>query len=93
MSTPTTPAAEAVVVAPATETNSVEAQVRQLAGNAKSLTMYAAANIMSVVLKRRVREQMLYNYRAKRLIPVNHEGRVTVDDLVAFIQKRADKKA
>jgi hypothetical protein len=67
----------------------VEAALPQQA----SFTMYGAANAMSVIVGQRVREQMLYNYRAKRLIRVNGEGRVTREELVAFIAKRLRKAA
>ena len=67
-------------------------RVRALIANEKSVTMYRAANIMSEVLQRRVREQMLYNYRANKRIRVNSLGRVEADVLVAFIVKFATPK-
>jgi len=69
---------------------SEEKKIRELCGKDASHTMYRAANIMSEVLGTRVREQMLYNYRAKHLIKCV-EGRVTTDDLVVFILKRVEK--
>jgi hypothetical protein len=74
------------------ETTRLEKKIRDLCGTETSHTMYRAANIMSEVLGTRVREQMLYNYRAKKLIKVTSTGRVTSDDLVVFITKRVNKK-
>jgi hypothetical protein len=74
------------------ETTRLEKKIRDLCGPETSHTMYRAANIMSEVLGTRVREQMLYNYRAKKLIKVTSTGRVTSDDLVVFITKRVNKK-
>ena len=70
----------------------LEQRVRALIGDRKTLTMYAAANVMSEVLQRRVREQMLYNYRANKRIRVNSAGHVERDVLVAFIVKFATPK-
>lgn len=76
-----------------TTISSEETKIRSLCGTEKSHTMYRSANIMSEVLGVRVREQMLYNYRSKKLIRVNSDGRVTTDDLVLFILKRVEKNS
>lgn len=56
-------------------------------------SMYRVSQILSIVLDKYVREQMLYNYRSKKLIRVNSEGKITREDLVVFIQKRIDKNS
>jgi hypothetical protein len=80
---------------PTTTTNqptpTLEEVVTKLNGGDQPATMYRAANIMSEILGVRVREQMLYNYRTKKLIRTNTNGRVEIPTLVAFIQKRVDK--
>lgn len=78
--------ADAVVVA-TTNDQIVEAAM----GDAETLTMYALAGVMSGILGVRVREQMLYNYRAKKMIRVNSEGRVERAVAIEFIVKRMAK--
>jgi hypothetical protein len=74
-----------------TESEIVAEKVAALVGT-EPLTMYKAAGIMSTVLGRKVREQMLYNYRAKKLIRTNEAGRVEADVFVAFLVKRIEKQ-
>jgi hypothetical protein len=76
-----------------TKTEVTTSELVQSLTTQTELTMYAATKIYNDVMQANIPVQMLYNYRAKKLIRVNADGRVTIDDLVAFIQKRLDKAA
>ena len=66
-------------------------RIAALIGERDELTMYALANVWSELRGERVREQMLYNYRAKRLIRCNGAGRVDRDEAIAFLAKKLAK--
>jgi hypothetical protein len=60
------------------------------------LTGYELAKLATLVCQEHIREQMMYNYIAKKLIPsfVNADGakRVSHDDAVAWLTKFASKR-
>lgn len=68
-------------------------KAKKLVGDRKVLTMYQLAGVMSDALGRRVREQQMYNYRAKKLVKVNADGRMTAEDAIAFVAKHIMKSA
>jgi hypothetical protein len=68
----------------------IEEKVRERIGT-EPLTMYKFAGALSDLLGRHIREQQMYNYRAKKLIKVNPEGRVEAETAVAYVLKRLAK--
>ena len=73
-----------------TEIDRLKEGIRVAVGN-EPLTMYRFATISSNVLGRKIREQMMYNYRTKKLIRTNEDGRVTPEVAVEFLLKRVLK--